>query len=100
MSSKRDGNGAVNGDAVTPTNGNGTNGTNGHDRADRPRPPVAPPSFGSRIGTAGVPGEKSEDFRGSTARLLSAMGPERKWAAFVLACAVASVSLSVTGPHP
>jgi ATP-binding cassette subfamily B protein len=87
---------AVNGDGVSTVD---SNGTNGDSRADRPRPPVAPPTFGSRIGSMGVPGETSEDFRGSTARLLRTMGPERKWAAFVLLCAFVSVALAVTGPR-
>jgi ATP-binding cassette subfamily B protein len=90
------GNHDTNGDGPAAVNGDGTNGDS---RADRPRPPVAPPTFGSRIGGMGVPGETSEDFKGSTARLLSAMGPERKWAAFVFACALVSVSLAVTGPR-
>jgi ATP-binding cassette, subfamily B, multidrug efflux pump len=90
----------VNGDNVNGDGERAIDGAaNGNGRADRPRPPVAPPTFGSRIGGMGVPGETSEDFKGSTARLLSAMGPERKWAAFVFACALVSVSLSVTGPR-
>jgi ATP-binding cassette subfamily B multidrug efflux pump len=63
------------------------------------KPPQAPAGggFGGRM-MAG-PGEKADDLRGSTGRLLRTMGPERKGAALVLAAAVASVTLSVIGPR-
>jgi ATP-binding cassette subfamily B multidrug efflux pump len=62
------------------------------------KPPPPSKGFGGgRFGPAG-PGEKSEDFVGSTRRLLATMGPERKWAGVVLFCAIGSVSLSVLGP--
>ena len=61
-----------------------------------PRASEAP--MGGRMGTAGMPAEKSEDFRGSTRRLLGTMAPERTGASIVLFAAVASVVLSVIGP--
>jgi ATP-binding cassette subfamily B protein len=45
-----------------------------------------------------VPAEKSKDFRGSVARLLRRLRPERLVIAVVLAAAVLSVALSVVGP--
>jgi ATP-binding cassette subfamily B protein len=64
----------------------------------RPEPPSR--SFaGGRFGGAGMPAERSEDFRGSTRRLLETMGPERRGIVAVLVAAVASVSLAVTGPR-
>jgi len=54
---------------------------------------------GSRMGgMAGVPTEKSKDFKGSTRRLLGHLAPERAGATAVLALAVVSVTLSVFGP--
>ena len=63
------------------------------------KPPVSPMrgGFGGRM-MAG-PGEKAEDLKGSTARLLRTMGPERKGAYFVLVAAVVSVTLAVLGPR-
>jgi ATP-binding cassette subfamily B multidrug efflux pump len=69
-----------------------------------PEVPIRPPEpptrafGGGRMGPP-VPGEKSEDFFGSTRRLLRAMSPERKGAVFVLVAAVASVTLTVLGPR-
>ena len=63
------------------------------------KPPPPSQSFaGGRFG-AGMPGEKSEDFAGSTRRLLATMGPERAGAVAVLLAAVVSVTLSVLGPR-
>ncbi|MCU1496141.1 MAG: transporter transrane region [Acidimicrobiales bacterium] len=63
--------------------------------------PLEPPSrsFGGRWGSAGMPAEKSEDFKGSTRRLLATMVPERRGALFVLIAALVSVTLSVLGPR-
>jgi len=51
-----------------------------------------------RWNTVGVPTEKSKDFRGSTSRLLDRMGPEKFKLYLVMAFAVASVVLVVSGP--
>ena len=64
----------------------------------KPPEPPAKQFMGGRFGPA-VPGEKSEDFTGSTKRLLRTMGPERAGAAIVLVTALASVTLSVIGPR-
>ena len=66
--------------------------------------PVAPPRpaqqpMGGRMGTAGMPAEKSDDFGAAVRRLVATMGPERRGAALVLIAAVASVFLSVLGPR-
>ncbi len=69
--------------------------------AEAPVRPPEPPSRafgGGRMGPP-VPGEKSEDFLGSTRRLLATMRPERKGAVFVLVAAIASVTLTVLGPR-
>ena len=69
--------------------------------ADAPIKPPEPPSksfAGGRFGGA-MPGEKSEDFTGSTKRLLRTMGPERAGAVVVLITAITSVTLSVLGPR-
>ena len=74
--------------------------SDGHD--DTPVHKPEPPSrafAGGRFGAAGMPAEKSEDFVGSTRRLLATMRPERKGAIAVLAAAVVSVTLSVIGPR-
>jgi ATP-binding cassette subfamily B multidrug efflux pump len=92
----------------SPANGsaNGSNGTNGSangspvDAADAP---VKPPEgavrtqFGPRP-MLGMPLEKSQDFRGSTRRLIRRLGPQRWGAMTVLALAVVSVTLQVFGP--
>ncbi|CAN5653783.1 ABC transporter ATP-binding protein [soil metagenome] len=67
-------------------------------------PVVGPPKANAaplgRFGSsAGMPAEKSEDFTGSTKRLLRTMAPEGKGAVFVLIASVTSVALSVTGPR-
>ncbi len=62
-------------------------------------PPPSQGLAGGRFGGAGMPAEKSEDFRGSTRRLLATMGPERAGAATVLVAAIVSVTLAVIGPR-
>jgi ATP-binding cassette subfamily B multidrug efflux pump len=69
---------------------------------DKPTP-VRPPietrgGFGGRMGTMGMPAEKSKDFLGSTRRLVSAMGPERNGGLLVLIASLGSVTLAVLGP--
>ena len=60
------------------------------------RPPQSQAFAGGRFG--GGPGEKSQDFAGSTRRLLATMRPERAGAVAVLFAAIVSVALSVIGP--
>ena len=64
------------------------------------RPPEPPQRAlgGGRMGPF-VPGERSEDFRGSTRRLLATMRPERRGIVTVLGAAVVSVTLTVLGPR-
>ena len=64
--------------------------------------PAPPPSTselrGGRMNTVGVPTEKSKDFANSSKRLFNRLGPERPKAYLVLALAVVSVALVVSGP--
>jgi ATP-binding cassette, subfamily B, multidrug efflux pump len=53
---------------------------------------------GGRMNTVGVPTEKSKDFAGSSKRLFRRMGPERPKAYLVMALAVVSTALVVSGP--
>jgi ATP-binding cassette subfamily B multidrug efflux pump len=55
-------------------------------------------SMGPRGGMVGMPVEKSKDFRNSTFRLISHLGPERVKMVVVVLLAVVSVTLSVFGP--
>ncbi len=54
---------------------------------------------GPRFGAAGMPAEKSKDFGASLKRLMSRLAPERIGVITVLATALVSVSLAVTGPR-
>jgi ATP-binding cassette subfamily B multidrug efflux pump len=54
--------------------------------------------MGPRAGGIGMPVEKSKDFRNSTVRLASQLGPERIKMVLVVLLAVVSVTLSVFGP--
>jgi ATP-binding cassette subfamily B protein len=58
----------------------------------------ARPQFG-KLTAAGMPLERSKDFRSSTRRLVARLRPEALRVAFVLACGIASVSLLVVGPR-
>jgi ATP-binding cassette subfamily B protein len=65
--------------------------------------PVAKPPLPAQQGIgrwagAGMPAEKSEDFKGSTARLFGEMRPERVRIYGVLIASMASVTLAVLGP--
>jgi ATP-binding cassette subfamily B multidrug efflux pump len=66
---------------------------------------VRPPSeeqrggFGGRWGAAGLPLERSKDFKNSTRRLASRMRPEAGGVVAVLTLAVASVTLMVLAPR-
>jgi ATP-binding cassette, subfamily B, multidrug efflux pump len=51
-----------------------------------------------RFGAAGMPAERSKDFRNSTRRLLGQLAPERAGGIAVLVLAFVSVTLSVIGP--
>ena len=53
---------------------------------------------GPRFGGAGMPAEKSKDFKAATKRLLRKMGPERLKLYVVMALALVSVTLAVLGP--
>lgn len=53
----------------------------------------------SRFTAAGMPAEKSRDFRSSAGRLGAQLGPERRRIIVVLVLAVVSVTLSVLGPR-
>ena len=52
-----------------------------------------------RFGAAGMPAERSRDFRGALRRLLATMRPERVRALAVIVLAVMSVTLTVLGPR-
>lgn len=63
------------------------------------RPAHAPAQRGhGPMGSMGMPGEKSVDFRGSSRRLLHVLRPERAWLAVIVVLGIASVALVVTGP--
>ncbi len=53
----------------------------------------------NRMASAGMPAEKSKDFRGSTSRLLGQLKPEGLGLVLVMVFAVVSVTLSVFGPR-
>jgi ATP-binding cassette, subfamily B, multidrug efflux pump len=54
--------------------------------------------FGGRMGAAGMPVERSEDFKNSSLRLAAQMGPERIGLIAVVLMALVSVFLYVLGP--
>jgi len=56
------------------------------------------PQFG-KLTAAGMPLDRSKDFKNSSSRLLARLRPERARVAFVLLCGVASVTLLVFGPR-
>ncbi len=60
--------------------------------------PNLPPGPAGRMAMAGIPVERSENFRASTRRLVARLGPERTGMIAVVVMAVASVSMSVVGP--
>ncbi|MGW6131714.1 ABC transporter ATP-binding protein [Cellulomonas sp. NPDC055163] len=63
------------------------------------RPAHAPAQRGhGPMGSMGMPGEKSVNFRGSSRRLLQVLRPERAWLAVIVVLGVVSVALVVTGP--
>ena len=64
--------------------------------ADRP---VAPPARGPFGGMAGGPPQKAKAFKPSARRLLGRLAPERTGVLAVLALAITSVALSLSGPR-
>ncbi|MFM8304220.1 MAG: ABC transporter ATP-binding protein [Actinomycetota bacterium] len=58
----------------------------------------ARPQFG-KLTAAGMPLDRSKDFRTSSGRLLARLRPEMLRVVFVLACGVASAALLVIGPR-
>ena len=64
-----------------------------------PAPPEPRTSFGARMSAAGMPVERSRDFKSSAARLASELRPERALVALVIALTVTSVTLTVIGPR-
>jgi ATP-binding cassette subfamily B multidrug efflux pump len=74
------------------------------ERQPAPAPPAPPrPAAGAigpgRWGSAGMPAERSDDFKGAVRRLAGRMRPERLGALAVLVLAVGSVVLTVLGPR-
>jgi ATP-binding cassette subfamily B protein len=63
-----------------------------------PSPAVQARQFGARMGAAGMPLERSEDFKSSSMRLAAQLWPEGLGLLLVLALALASVTLYVFGP--
>jgi ATP-binding cassette, subfamily B, multidrug efflux pump len=70
---------------------------------NRPAAPAGAPARGAGppmrgpMGMMGPP-QKAKHFKSSARRLLGLLGPQRRLISFVVACGVASVSLSVVGP--
>ena len=64
-------------------------------------PEYKPPNLGpmTRMGALGMPIEKSNDFKGTLARLGGRLRPERNRFGFVIVLAVSAVILSVLGPR-
>ena len=63
------------------------------------RPPAADNrGVQNRFAAAGMPAEKSKDFKNSTRRLLGRLRPQREGLVAVLFLAIGSVTLSVLGP--
>jgi ATP-binding cassette subfamily B multidrug efflux pump len=62
------------------------------------QPPEPRTTMTSRFSAAGMPAEHSKDFRGSTARLVQEMRPDRAGLVLVLILAIAAVTLFVLGP--
>ena len=76
--------------------------TNTNDTAEEVvRPPVedARGGFGGRWGAAGMPLDRSKDFKNSTRRLAARLRPERGGVIAVLALALVSVTLLVLAPR-
>ncbi|HEY5156124.1 MAG TPA: ABC transporter ATP-binding protein, partial [Acidimicrobiales bacterium] len=68
------------------------------EKVERPAAETQGGGFASRFGAAGIPLERSKDFKNSTRRLAARLRPEGLGVAGVLFLAVASVSLVVIAP--
>jgi ATP-binding cassette, subfamily B, multidrug efflux pump len=68
------------------------------DQIPKKSPQAEARSFGPRMGAAGMPVERSENFKNSSLRLAAQLGPERLGMFLVFAMAVVSVFLYVLGP--
>lgn len=84
-------------------NGQGQNEQSDNAAPDEEEKVVRPPAedgrgFGGRWGAAGLPLERSKDFKNSTRRLASRLRPQWRGVAGVLLLAVASVTLLVIAP--
>jgi ATP-binding cassette subfamily B protein len=64
-----------------------------------PKPTEPRTSFASRFTAAGMPAEKTKDFRNAVSRLVAEMQPERSGLITVIALAIVSVTLYVFGPR-
>jgi ATP-binding cassette subfamily B protein len=87
-----------NGDGVQG-NGARTDGAAAEDEYVKPPESEQRGGFGGRWGAAGMPLERSKDFKNSTRRLAARLRPEGFGVAAVLLLAVSSVSLYVIGPR-
>jgi ATP-binding cassette, subfamily B, multidrug efflux pump len=72
-----------------------------HEREDEDEPDLAAPETraAGKWMSAGVPTEKSKNFRESVARLGRLLGPDRLILTFVVVVAVVSAALNVLGPR-
>jgi ATP-binding cassette subfamily B protein len=69
-----------------------------HDAEMRRRASESRSGMGGRMGAAGMPTERSKNFRVTVKRLIGKLGRDRALTAFVIVLAVGSVALYVTGP--
>ncbi len=69
------------------------------DEVGRPSSEDPRGGFGARWGAAGLPLERSKDFKNSTRRLAARLRPERWGLVAVLALTVTSVGLTASGPR-
>ena len=81
-------------------NGNGSGANlDGQDPEATPiKPPLSEARPPMRMGSAGMPVERSDNFGATTRRLVRSMGPDRVICFVVIALAVGSVTLTVFGP--
>ncbi len=80
------------------TNDGGELGASGADAVVKPPVEEARGGFGGRFGAAGMPLERSKDFKNSTRRLAQRLRPEAFGVFAVLALAITSVTLLVLAP--
>ncbi len=71
-----------------------------HEEQEREEVDFAAPEnrAGGRWNSAGVPGERSKDFRNAVRRMIQMLGPMRFVLGFIILVAVASATLNVFGP--